>query len=125
MKFARENSQVKEYNDSEDIWTILRMILWSTDYLAGKGVENSRLDSEWLLAYALDTDRLQLYLQYDRPLSPEEREAFKPLLRRRARREPIQYILGRTSFRELELLTDKRVLIPRPETEILVEEILN
>tara|TARA_B100001123_G_scaffold255269_1_gene284736 strand:+ start:18134 stop:19048 length:915 start_codon:yes stop_codon:yes gene_type:complete len=125
VKFARENSQIKEYNDSEDTWTILRMILWSTDYLAGKGVENSRLDSEWLLAYALDTDRLQLYLQYDRPLSPEEREAFKPLLRRRARREPIQYILGRTSFRELELLTDKRVLIPRPETEILVEEVLN
>ena len=56
MKVAGENSQVKEYTDSEDIWTILRMILWSADYLAGKGVENSRLDSEWLLAYALDTE---------------------------------------------------------------------
>lgn len=106
-------------------WTILRMILWSADYLAGKGVENHRLDAEWLLARALGLDRLQLYLQYDRPLSLAEREAFKPLLRRRAGREPLQYILGRTAFRELELSTEAGVLIPRPETEVLVEEVLS
>ncbi len=106
-------------------WTILRMILWSADYLADKGVETGRLDAEWLLAAALGVDRLQLYLQYDRPLSHEEREAFKPLLRRRASREPLQYIIGRTGFRQLELKTDARVLIPRPETEVLVQEVLD
>ena len=106
-------------------WTILRMILWSAEYLKNKGVETGRLDAEWLLAAALGVDRLQLYLKYDRPLRSEEREAFKPLLRRRAGREPLQYIIGRTGFRELELKTDPRVLIPRPETELLVQEVLD
>ena len=106
-------------------WTILHMILWSSEYLTEKGVEAGRLDAEWLLSTALGVDRLQLYLQYDRPLSPEEREAFKPLLRRRARREPLQYIIGRAAFRQLELKTDPRVLIPRPETEVLVQEVLD
>jgi release factor glutamine methyltransferase len=108
-----------------DPWTILRMILWSAEYLTEKGVEAGRLDAEWLLSTALGVDRLQLYLQYDRPLSPEEREAFKPLLRRRASREPLQYIIGRSAFRQLELKTDPRVLIPRPETEVLVQEVLD
>ncbi len=85
---------------------------------------NARLDAEWLLAEALGVERLQLYLQHDRPLSPDEGEAYKPLLRRRAAREPLQYILGRTAFRELALVTDRRVLIPRPETEVLVDEVL-
>ena len=108
-----------------DSWTILRMILWSAEYLTDKGVETGRLDAEWLLSAALGVDRLQLYLEYDRPLSFDEREAFKPLLRRRANREPLQYIIGRTGFRELELKTDPRVLIPRPETEVLVQEVLD
>ncbi len=112
-------------SNSADSWTILRMILWSAEYLTEKGVEAGRLDAEWLLAAALGVDRLQLYLQYDRPLSPEEREAFKPLLRRRASREPLQYIIGRAAFRQLELKTDPRVLIPRPETEVLVQEVLD
>jgi len=121
-----------EKSDSEaaasspgDSWTILRMILWSADYLTEKGVEAGRLDAEWLLSAALGVDRLQLYLQHDRPLSPEELEAFKPFLRRRAGREPLQYIIGRTAFRQLELKTDPRVLIPRPETEMLVQEVLD
>ncbi len=108
-----------------DAWTILRMILWSAEYLTDKGVEAGRLDAEWLLAAALGVDRLQLYLQFDRPLSPEEREAFKPLLRRRGSREPLQYIIGRAAFRQLELKTDPGVLIPRPETEVLVQEVLD
>ena len=108
-----------------DSWTILRMILWSAEYLSDKGVETGRLDAEWLLSSALGVNRLQLYLEYDRPLSSEEREAFKPLLRRRANREPLQYIIGRTGFRQLELKTDSRVLIPRPETEVLVQAVLD
>ena len=118
------DSEVGVGNTGES-WTILRMILWSAEYLKNKGVETGRLDAEWLLAAALGVDRLQLYLKYDRPLSSEEREAFKPLLRRRAGREPLQYIIGRTGFRELELKTDPRVLIPRPETEVLVQEVLD
>ena len=105
-------------------WSIKRMIFWSADYLDSKGVENARLDAEWLLAGALDMNRLQLYLQYDRLLSLTEKSTFKSLLLRRAAREPLQYILGNTAFRELDLLTDRRVLIPRQETEILVETVL-
>ncbi len=105
-------------------WTILRLILWSQRYLDQKGVPEPRLDAEHLLAHALDTDRLRLYLEYDRPLTPDELQSFKPLLLRRAGREPLQYIVGRTPFRELDLITDPRVLIPRPETEVLVGEVL-
>ncbi len=121
-ELERDSGAVSKGGES---WTILRMILWSAEYLTDKGVEAGRLDAEWLLSAALGVDRLQLYLQYDRPLSSEEREAFKPLLRRRASREPLQYILGRTGFRQLELKTDPRVLIPRPETEVLVQEVLD
>jgi release factor glutamine methyltransferase len=106
-------------------WTVLRLIRWSTEYLAGKDVESARLDAEHLLAHSLRTTRLQLYLQYDRPLTPHELDLFRPLLRRRAAREPLQYIVGRTGFRELELKTDARALIPRPETEVLVDTVLS
>jgi release factor glutamine methyltransferase len=92
--------------------------------LEEKGVENGRLEAEWLLARVLDVSRLDLYLQFDRPIRREELEGFKSLLLRRASREPLQYVLGKTSFRELELGADTRALIPRPETEGLVEEVL-
>lgn len=108
----------------EGPWTVLKLIRWSAGYLGEKGVEQPRLDAEHLLAHALGTTRLQLYLQYDRPLAPGELGAFKPLLLRRARREPLQYVVGRTAFRELELVTDRRALIPRPETEVLVDVVL-
>lgn len=106
-------------------WTVLRMIRWSGDYLEGKGVERGRLDGEHLLAHVLGLSRLQLYLQYDRPLTPDELAAYKPLLLRRAGREPLQYILGRTPFRELEVRIDRRALVPRPETERLVQAVLD
>lgn len=109
---------------SDEPWTVLRMIRWCAGYLEGKGVERARLDGEYLLAHVLGLDRLQLYLQYERPLTPGELSRLKPLILRRARREPLQYILGRTSFRELELKTDARALVPRPETERLVHETL-
>jgi release factor glutamine methyltransferase len=105
-------------------WTVLQVILWSADYLAERGVERGRLDAEHLLAAALGLGRLDLYLQYDRPLTPDELDRFKRGLRRRAAREPLQYVLGTAAFRDLELKVDPRVLIPRPETEVLVEEAL-
>jgi release factor glutamine methyltransferase len=103
---------------------VLRLILWSADYLRGKGVESGRLDAEHLLAHVLELGRLQLYLEFERPLTPSELDTFRPLLRRRAGREPLQYILGHQPFRELELAVEPGVLIPRPETELLVGEVL-
>lgn len=105
-------------------WTVLRMILWSADYLEEKGVESPRLDAEHLLAHVVGVNRLQLYLDFERPLIPSELDGFRPLLKRRAAREPLQYIIGRHPFRELDLEVVPGVLIPRPETELLVEEVL-
>lgn len=94
---------------------------WSADYLRGKGVEDSRLNAEYLLAHVLGIDRLQLYLDFDRPLVEDELSAYRPLLQRRAAREPLQYLLGSAPFRNLELRVDARVAIPRPETEYLLD----
>ena len=87
-------------------------------------MESGRLDAEHLLAHVLDVGRLDLYLQFDRPLHANELEAFKALLLRRASREPLQYVMKKSSFREIDLRTDSRALIPRPETEVLVGEVL-
>lgn len=108
----------------EEVWTILRMILWSADYLSERGVPSGRLDAEHLLAHAVGVGRLQLYLEHERALSAGELDAYRPLLKRRAGREPLQYILGRQPFRELDLEVSADVLIPRPETEVLVGEVL-
>jgi release factor glutamine methyltransferase len=105
-------------------WSILELIRWTTSYLAGKGLSQPRLDAELLLADTLGTKRLDLYLQYDRPLLPAELAAFKARLLRRAQREPVQYIAGDAAFRNLRLRVDRRVLIPRPETEVLVDHVL-
>lgn len=106
-------------------WTPIGLTRWSGEYLRERGVENGRLDAEHLLAHVLGVGRLDLYLQHDRPLQPPELQAFKTLLLRRAGREPLQYVLGQVAFRELELMTDRRALIPRPETEVLVGEVLS
>lgn len=106
-------------------WTVLRLLRWSTQYLEAMGIPGVRTDVEHLLAHSLDMGRLDLYLHFERPLTSEELDGFRPLLRERARRKPLQYILGQASFRELELAVDERVLIPRPETEELVEAVLS
>jgi len=109
---------------ADEPWTVLRMILWSSDYLQGKGIASGRLDAEHLLAHVVGVNRLQLYLDFERPLGRDELDGFRPLLKRRAAREPLQYILGRQPFRELDLVVAPGVLIPRPETELLVGEVL-
>jgi release factor glutamine methyltransferase len=95
-----------------------------TDFLQRKGVDSPRLDAELLLAQALGLSRLELYTQHDRPLTEGERAAARELVERRGRREPLAYILGEWGFRRLVLRTDARALVPRPETEILVERAL-
>jgi release factor glutamine methyltransferase len=106
------------------VWTILGLLRWTAEYLEKKGMGEPRLNAELLLADTLGLKRLDLYLQFDRPLKPEELASFKARLLRRARREPLQYIAGYTDFRELRLRVDRRALIPRPETEVLVGEVL-
>lgn len=94
-------------------------------HLKASGSESPRLDAELLLGEALGLDRVQLYVQHDRPLTSSELDRYRKLVARRARREPIAYILGRKEFRSLEFNVDSRVLIPRPETEHLVQAAVN
>jgi release factor glutamine methyltransferase len=103
------------------IGEVLRL---STEYLAANGAETPRLDAERLLAKAVGLERIELYMALDRPLTPPELDAARALVARRARREPLQYVLGEWGFRRLTLTVDRRALIPRPETEVLVERAL-
>ena len=103
----------------------LELTRLATEHLAARGVHDPRLDAELLLAHVLGLRRLDLYLQFERPITPEEVDAYREAIRRRGRREPLQYITGEAAFRELDLLVDARVLIPRPETEVLVGAVLD
>ena len=111
-------------NGLEENWTILRVIQWTTQYFNSKGIDQARASAEVLLAHVLGKERLELYLNYDRPLAPEELARFRDMVRRRAAFEPTQYILGKQEFWSLEFEVSPAVLIPRPETEILVEKAL-
>jgi release factor glutamine methyltransferase len=101
--------------------SVLEIIKKTTDFFTSKGVESPRLNAELLIGHALGLKRMQLYLQFERLLAEVELEKIRPLVRRRAQREPLQYIMGETEWSGLKLKTDKRALIPRPETELLVE----
>jgi release factor glutamine methyltransferase len=101
--------------------TVLEIIKKTTDFFAGKGIESARLNAELLVGHALGLKRMQLYLQFERPLSEPELEKIRPLVRRRGQHEPVQYILGETEFFGVKLRVDRRALIPRPETEQLLE----
>ena len=105
-------------------WTVLNMLTWATSYFEEKGIRNPRLSIEWLLAEVLQKKRLDLYLIYDRPLSREELDVIKPMIKRRAQHEPLQYIVGNTNFFGTTLKVNSNVLIPRPETEELVDWVL-
>lgn len=100
---------------------MLEVIKKSSEFLAKKGVDLPRLQTELLLAHLLELPRMNLYLNFDRTLSPVELDALRALVMRRAQREPLQHIIGSTSFCGLEIAVNKHVLIPRPETELLAE----
>jgi len=104
--------------------TIGEVLRRSTDHLAARGSGRPRLEAERLLAHALGLDRVELYMHLDRPLSVAELDDARALVRRRADGEPLQYVLGEWGFRRLTLRVDGRALIPRPETETLVERCL-
>jgi release factor glutamine methyltransferase len=102
-------------------WTVISMLEWATSYFEEKGVKSPRLSIEWLLAFVLDIKRLDLYIKYDRPLSEDELNILRPFVKRRANHEPLQYITGEASFYNATLKVNPSVLIPRQETEQLVE----
>ncbi|NOZ21310.1 MAG: peptide chain release factor N(5)-glutamine methyltransferase [Planctomycetes bacterium] len=101
-------------------WTSLDLVKTAAEFLAKKGVENARLEAEVLLAHVLNCDRVFLYTHFDRPLVPTEVDEYRDLIRRRAERIPTKYLTGRCEFFSLDLEVDPSVLIPRPETEFLV-----
>ncbi|HQT91126.1 MAG TPA: peptide chain release factor N(5)-glutamine methyltransferase [Candidatus Kryptobacter bacterium] len=108
----------------EKVWTVIDIIRWGTGYLAEKGFDEARLTVELLLGETLGVKRFDLYVKHDQPLKKSELDQFKVLLKRRLSHEPVQYILGKTNFYSIELKVDKRALIPRPETEILAEAVI-
>ncbi|MBN1540800.1 peptide chain release factor N(5)-glutamine methyltransferase [candidate division KSB1 bacterium] len=108
--------------DSPKQWSVASLIGSTSEYLLEKGFENSRLEAERLLAHVLGLQRIDLYLQFDRPLKHDELSHFKILLRKRLEQVPLQYLIGETEFMSLSFLVTPDVLIPRPETELLVEK---
>lgn len=110
--------------ESRSDWTVLKMLEWATGYFESKHINNGRFSIEWLLAHVLDVKRLDLYLMYDRPLTADELDALRPLIKRRSAHEPLQYIIGEADFFGYTFGVEPGVLIPRPETEQLVELIL-
>ena len=107
-----------------DIWTVQRILLWTTEHLSRHGSETPRLDAEILLAHARNCPRIQLYTNFDQALTTEERARMRNLVQRRANAEPVAYLVGHREFFGLDFAVTSDVLIPRPETESLVVETL-
>lgn len=105
-------------------WTIGRVLEAATTFLQKQKIDSARLNAELLLAYCLGQSRIDLYLNYNQPLNKQERTAYKRLILQRAAGEPLQYLLGSQPFRYLNLTVEAGVFIPRPETEILVEQVI-
>ena len=108
-----------------EVWTIKAALEWCRGYLERKGDDNPRLSAEWLLAEATGLRRVELYVNFDRPLSLEERDVLRGYVARRGAGEPLQYITGEVAFRHIAVKVRPGVLIPRPETEVLVSEALS
>lgn len=108
----------------KSIWTVVDIIRWGTEYFGSKGVDSPRLTIELLVSDVLQCTRLQLYLMHDRPLTEKELSILRDTCSRRAKREPLQYILGKAHFYGLEFDISPAVLIPRPETETLIDTVL-
>ncbi|ABS28392.1 peptide chain release factor N(5)-glutamine methyltransferase [Anaeromyxobacter sp. Fw109-5] len=105
-------------------WTPLKLLAWTQEFFAKKGVDSPRLTAEVLLARALSCDRVRLYLDFDKPLGDPELAVYRELVRRRAEGEPTAYLVGKREFYGRDFAVDARVLVPRPETELLVEAAL-
>jgi release factor glutamine methyltransferase len=107
-----------------DVWTVRRVLTWTTGHFEKKGIDSPRLTTEVLLAHVLQADRVRLYVDLDRPLDRDELARFRALLERRTSGAPTQYLTGVKEFYNRRFAVDERVLIPRPETELLVDAVL-
>lgn len=107
-----------------ETWTVKRCMDWTCGYLKDKGKDRARFAAEWMLSSVTGLSRVELYMNHERPLSPDELSLMHEYVVRRVKGEPLQYITGDTQFRTLRILCEPGVLIPRPETEMLVEEVL-
>ena len=105
-------------------WKLLDLLNTSANYLKDKNIDSHRLNAEHLLAHVLKLKRMDLYLLFERPISRDELDQYRGLIRRRAKKEPLQYIIGETEFMGFPFKVSEAVLIPRPETEMLIEAIL-
>jgi release factor glutamine methyltransferase len=112
-------------SENQNLWTVKDVLEWTAGYFKSKGISTARLDAEVLLAHSLEVDRLHLYLNLDRPLIPSERTGYRELIQRRARREPVARIIGTKEFWSIPFRAVPGVLIPRPDTETLVEAVLD
>jgi release factor glutamine methyltransferase len=108
----------------QDVWTVRRVLLWTQQWFAKAGLGSPRLDAEVLLAHCLGTSRVGLYTSFEQPLSESELAEFRALIKRRLAGEPVAYLTGQREFYSLPIHVTPAVLIPRPETELLVEEAL-
>jgi release factor glutamine methyltransferase len=108
-----------------DTWTIGRLLEVTTAFLEEKGIESPRLCADILLSHALHMDRVKLYLHYDQPLTEGEIAGYRSLIKRRLKREPVQYITGIQEFWSMDFMVGPQALIPRPESEVLMEQVLS
>ncbi len=108
----------------QETWTTLKILDWTKTYLASKGIANARREAEWLLCAATGLDRVGLYLNFEKPLNETELATYREMVARRGRREPLQHILGNQEFCGLEFEVSPDVLVPRHDTETLVNEAL-
>jgi release factor glutamine methyltransferase len=104
-----------------DTWTIQKLLNWTTEYLAGKGIESPRLSAELLISHTVGLTRIELYTQFDRSVPPGQLDQLRDVVKRAGQNEPIAYLVGRTEFYSLQINVTPDCMVPRPETELLVE----
>ncbi len=109
---------------NKELWTIGRMLQWTEQYFRERGVESARLDGEVLLSHILKQERIYLYTHYDQPLTTEELDAYRPLVIARVKGLSVAAIIGKKEFMGLPFIVNQDVLIPRPDTEVIAEEVL-
>ncbi|MBQ3855005.1 MAG: peptide chain release factor N(5)-glutamine methyltransferase [Anaerovibrio sp.] len=110
---------------AEEIWTIGKILKWTEEYFAKAGIDTPRLDGEVLLCHVLQKERIHLYVHFDQPLTPAELAQYKDYIRQRVRHKPVAHIVGHKDFMGLDFKVTEDTLIPRPDTEILVEAVIS
>ena len=108
-----------------DVWTVGRLLAWTTDWLAARGSESPRLEAEVLLAHARRCQRIELYTAFETTVDEAQRSSFRALVKRRGEGEPVAYLVGSREFFSLPFSVNNSVLVPRPETEGLVVRVLD